>query len=184
VRKGRVRPLPLASASTQEINVSKKFDIHFTVTGRDQFPTDMLRYDECKLLETRDNADGTQTAKVVILDAEQHKSPHSKRWQSFGWPVDGVSIVSVPAGTEGDALRIAIGLTRLQRAQNDLPSGWARSIGTMQVAEALETAAENMARIATEVRRLFEELRGTTNRLYELEGQRDAVRAFFGTKQD
>ena len=57
------------------------------VTGRGQFPFDMLRYDECFPYRVMDCSAMTmerQLRDVVLVCVRPH-GPTVQRWRSFGW---------------------------------------------------------------------------------------------------
>ena len=71
----------------------------FTVEGRGEFPTDMLRYDVCEFATPKDEkaagkgyADpefDSSRRKVTLLSTSSnlHNKPTVDRWVSFGWSV-------------------------------------------------------------------------------------------------
>ncbi|KPK66576.1 MAG: hypothetical protein AMS21_02120 [Gemmatimonas sp. SG8_38_2] len=89
----------------------------FTVTGRGQFPTDMLRYDQCYPFGPDDavnlylapcddglhyvndaQAAGRSTTRQVTLvhvSDRRHWAPTKDRWASFGWVVCRVNDVDI-----------------------------------------------------------------------------------------
>lgn len=73
-------------------------DLHFSVTGEVAFPTDMLRYDECRFASepAREAAEsaGKDHYEIEIVDLIMEKSgdrmPSFERWKSMGWHVVGM----------------------------------------------------------------------------------------------
>lgn len=64
------------------------FESTFTVTGRGEFPHDMLRYDSCWPYSISDAARMAGTERRTIkLQTGQLNSPTVARWDSFGWKV-------------------------------------------------------------------------------------------------
>ena len=73
----------------------------FTVTGRNVFPVDMLRYDMCWPVTSEDavtigaairrdrfgSADGTRSVRLMTTE----HPPTDGRWKSFGWTVSDYS---------------------------------------------------------------------------------------------
>ena len=72
-------------------DVRPRTRFEYVVTGRGEFPTDMLRYDACWPLSSSDVAKidyGRSTSREArsILIASYSK-PTLERWSSFGWSV-------------------------------------------------------------------------------------------------
>ncbi len=68
-----------------------KYKTTFEVTGRGEFPIDMLRYDCCFPNTGSDSAaimhDGTRTVSLVKYHADKEPLITDARWNSFGWGV-------------------------------------------------------------------------------------------------
>jgi hypothetical protein len=66
--------------------------IVFTVTGRGEFPFDMLRYDQCYPVGPTDAAmlayDNRKKTREITL-ARRRNLPAVQRWVSFGWACSG-----------------------------------------------------------------------------------------------
>jgi hypothetical protein len=61
------------------------------VSGRGQFPVDMLRYDQCVVIQPG-STDGLEMRKVRLWRfSPQGKPATASRWSSFGWTVTGDS---------------------------------------------------------------------------------------------
>lgn len=65
--------------------------IDFIVEGSGQFPTDMLRYDECWPIDSisANNmaADWGAGKRIVHLRTINPNGPNAQRWESFTWKV-------------------------------------------------------------------------------------------------
>jgi len=82
--------------------MTKYVGIEFEVTGRHDFPFDMLRYDGCwpargedaALLSTKHyTADQLiEPRRIRLRSSNLRSTPESARWSSFGWSVDPYSI--------------------------------------------------------------------------------------------
>lgn len=63
----------------------------FKVTGRGQFPLDMLRYDGCWPARPEDvelmRGDVRSQPRTISLVTISHHAPTAGRWESFGWTV-------------------------------------------------------------------------------------------------
>jgi len=72
---------------------SKKI-VRFTVSGRGDFPFDMLRYDACFPVRPEDARDleGREQRTLLLESRSQtHGAPMAptlERWRSFGWVVE------------------------------------------------------------------------------------------------
>lgn len=64
----------------------------FTVEGRGNFPTDMLRYDQCWPYQSLDAAaiDEPRERRRVVLQSCSATLPTSARWESYTWRVIGI----------------------------------------------------------------------------------------------
>lgn len=71
----------------------KLYYFRYEVTGRGNFPLDMLRRDMCYPYDTDSviNIDSEEyVERTVVLchwDARRHWTPNTERWESFGWKV-------------------------------------------------------------------------------------------------
>lgn len=64
--------------------------VSFTVTGSNEFPLDMLRYDRCWPATASDASAirrAAGAARSITLQSIGFSSPTIKRWESFGWTV-------------------------------------------------------------------------------------------------
>ena len=65
--------------------------MRFKVTGRGNFPLDMLRYDECYPVFESDiplmRGNATTPTRTVALWTNKKVGPTEARWESFGWSV-------------------------------------------------------------------------------------------------
>jgi len=66
-------------------------NVSFKVTGRGEFPLDMLRYDECWPSTTLDamsiETPANRGKRTVTLESNRYMAPTEGRWLSFGWRV-------------------------------------------------------------------------------------------------
>lgn len=69
----------------------------YTVTGRGEFPLDMLRYDSC--WPTSQESTSAMTRSFHPRNHGPHTvamrglaSPTVSRWESFGWQVEGIAL--------------------------------------------------------------------------------------------
>jgi hypothetical protein len=68
--------------------MTKAKTYYYEVHGMGQFPTDMLRYDRCKIIDTREE----ENDKVYIIEGKH--PPTIGRWLSFMWHVNHVTTVA------------------------------------------------------------------------------------------
>lgn len=71
----------------------KFYELHFTVEGSGDFPTDMLRYDQCFPKDSPDaraildsESDGRRSVHLIGRNSTDYY-PTVDRWRSFGWTV-------------------------------------------------------------------------------------------------
>ena len=78
----------------------------YTVSGRGEFPLDMLRYDECGFATQADRSSAlgelvpsthVPGRRNIEMVSESGRHPTVGRWESFGWTVIGAGIKPVPA---------------------------------------------------------------------------------------
>lgn len=173
--------------------VRKTCNIFFAVSGRGEFPLDMLRRDECEFLSERDKTvaetfhiepgEPQRVVNIVMRNRDQYACPTTKRWESFGWKVS--PIYTIDANLSEEEAQLEIQWARIQRAYSNMPGAWnLRAIGQLTGLQRLTAVAANMEEIAMEVREVYEELRKTHNERADLLRQRDAAREFFGIKKD
>lgn len=97
-------------------------NLHYSVRGRGEFPTDMLRYDvanaasplDRELIDLHSDPYTDSSEEVVVNLVMPHadrRLPDAKRWASCGWEV-----VDMPVNGEPEAARIV----RLQTVWDDL----------------------------------------------------------------
>lgn len=76
-------------------------DLHYTVTGRGEFPIDMLRYDDSRAADRVAQdiidehadplADSTKEVTVhLVIPFAEGRLPSAERWRSFQWSVVGL----------------------------------------------------------------------------------------------
>lgn len=61
----------------------------YAVSGRGEFPADMLRYDEADFLSLADETVAAQTSQRTVKVIGEVE-PTTRRWESFGWTVSAV----------------------------------------------------------------------------------------------
>jgi hypothetical protein len=57
---------------------------HYEVSGHGQFPTDMLRYDQARIVSTRPDPDNPRR---TLYSIEGSTPPTRGRWASFLWSI-------------------------------------------------------------------------------------------------
>lgn len=70
----------------------------FAVTGRGEFPLDMLRYDMCHPVEPSAHASipNVRELRTIKLHSRYpHGLIHPGRWESFGWKVTSINNIEV-----------------------------------------------------------------------------------------
>jgi hypothetical protein len=81
-----------------------------TVSGRGEFPFDMLRYDQCY------PADAVTASMLATAGTDRHQrmmkfrtsnsiNVHPARWESFGWKVEKIDSERYPDLTADEVLR-------------------------------------------------------------------------------
>jgi hypothetical protein len=81
---------PLTTRQRDKLIEAAQNAIEFTVTGKGQFPIDMLRYDLCWPAtgsDSTDIANAYRTSGAHRIDLKGLKTPTPARWASFGWTV-------------------------------------------------------------------------------------------------
>lgn len=66
----------------------------YAVSGRGEFPHDMLRYDEAIFATLADEQSATGSTRRRSVRIIGEVEPTTKRWESFGWTVNGVEVLA------------------------------------------------------------------------------------------
>ena len=77
-------PIPRELIDYHGVRARKGSKLEYTVTGRGNFPTDMLRYDDATALLSPHEIEGRGERTVLIINAG---GCTPARWSSFGWSV-------------------------------------------------------------------------------------------------